>query len=1008
MKSNAFSTASSARLCLLLVAACIACLQLATAGSAQGADLTIAKFDGEVSNQDGSAATLAGSHPYSASTSFTFGTQTDPVTGIIMPDGSVKDLEVELPPGFIGNPNATPKCSQADFFVTTPRLPETNTTNCPDSTAVGVTHVTFSAFGTVHETFTPLAVYNLQPPPGVPAEFGFVVENVRVKMDAKVRSGGDYGLTITLKDISQGLALVGDSLTFWGVPSDPSHDTERGLCAFAGGSCPDQGPAIPFLTNPSLCAGPLTTTLRADSWEHPGVWQTASFLTHRPAEPESLIGPEGCGQVPFEPKLTVQPEQSAAGMPSGYSVDLHLPSEEGVLGLSQASLKKAVVQLPAGVAVSPSAAGGLQSCSEEQIALHAESPASCPSASKIGTVEVDTPLLEAPLQGAVYLAQQDANPFGSLLALYIVAEGSGVTIKLPGKVEADPVSGQLTATFDNNPQLPFTDLKIDFNGGSRAPLVNPSGCGTYQTNGELSAYSTAMVTFASSFAINQNCTQDGFAPGFAAGSVNPQAAASSAFMLTFSRDDGEQSFGAISVHTPPGVLGVLKDVPLCTGPQAAAGTCSSASQIGHTTVQAGPGSTPVTVPQAGEPQDPVYLTSGYAGAPYGLSIVVPAKAGPFNLGTVVVRAAIDVNPRTAALTITSDPLPTILQGIPLQLRTVNVTIDRPGFTFNPTNCEAQSVGATISSAEGSSAAVSSHFQAANCATLPFKPKLTASTQGKASKAEGAALSVAIAAKGGPQPGGGEANIKKVEVQLPKQLPSRLTTLQKACSEAQFNTNPAACPHESNVGSAEARTPVLANPLKGPAYLVSHGGAAFPDLEIVLQGEGITLILDGKTQITKGITYSRFQSVPDAPISSFRLSLPSGKFSILTANLPESAKYDLCTQSLQMPTRITAQNGAVIEQKTPIAIGGCSSSMSIVSHKLNANSVTLSVYVPAAGTLKVSGKGLREATKRSKGRETLSLSLSQKRTGKLSTKLELRFVPNKGKSQSKRLRAKFKK
>ena len=343
----------------------------------------------------------------------------------------------------------------------------------------------------------------------------------------------------------------------------------------------------------------------------------------------------------------------------------------------------------------------------------------------------------------------------------------------------------------------------------------------------------------------------------------------------------------------------------------------------------------------------------------------------------------------------------------MKLQRLNVTIDREGFTFNPTDCEAQSVGATISSAQGSNASVSSHFQAADCATLPFKPKLTASTQGKASKANGAALTVAISAKGGPQPGGGEANIKKVEVQLPKQLPSRLTTLQKACSEAQFNANPASCPPESNVGSAEARTPILANPLKGPAYLVSHGGAAFPDLEIVLQGEGITLILDGKTQITKGITYSRFQTVPDAPISSFRLSLPTGKFSILTANLPESAKYDLCTQSLQMPTRITGQNGAVIEQKTPIAISGCSNSMSIVSHRVNAKAVTLSVYVPVAGTLAASGRGLRQVTKTSKGRETLSLSLSQKHAGKLSTKLKLRFVPSKGKAQSRSVSAKFK-
>ena len=305
--------------------------------------------------------------------------------------------------------------------------------------------------------------------------------------------------------------------------------------------------------------------------------------------------------------------------------------------------------------------------------------------------------------------------------------------------------------------------------------------------------------------------------------------------------------------------------------------------------------------------------------------MVSAIAGPFNLGTVVVRAAIDVNPLTAQITITSGSLPTILDGVPLQVKTVNVTVDRPGFMFNPTNCSPAGVIGTLAGTQGATVSVSRPFQAANCAALPFKPKFTAATVGKASKAGGASLLVRVASKGGPSSNPaapGEANIKSVKVDLPKQLPSRLTTLQKACTATQFNTNPAGCPKESDVGTATAKTPVLAQPLSGPAYLVSHGGASFPDLEIVLQGEGITLILDGATNIKKGITSSTFRTVPDAPILSFELKLPTGRYSILGTDLPESAKYKLCGQTLQMPTEITAQNGTVVKQTTKIAIEDC--------------------------------------------------------------------------------------
>jgi hypothetical protein len=395
---------------------------------------------------------------------------------------------------------------------------------------------------------------------------------------------------------------------------------------------------------------------------------------------------------------------------------------------------------------------------------------------------------------------------------------------------------------------------------------------------------------------------------------------------------------------------MLSSVPLCEEPQASIGRCSSASEIGHTTVGAGAGSAPIYLPVAGQPPDPVYLTTGYKGAPFGLSVVVPAVAGPFNLGNVVVRAAINVDPHTGQVTITSDPLPQILDGIPLRLRTVNVNIDRPGFTFNPTNCEALTVTSNIASAHGARAALSSPFQVANCATLAFKPSLSASTQGNTSKADGASLVVHVSANEGPGTTPhvpAQANISKVDVSLPRALPPRLTTLQKACTEAQFASNPAGCPPASDVGTAVAHTPVLPVALEGPAYLVSHGGAAFPDLVIVLQGDGVVIDLVGNTQIKNGITYSRFESVPDAPISTFELKLPQGPYSLLGASQSLCAAGKLVTvrkrvsrrlrgkiqhlveqvkraepEPLVLPTTISGQNGAVLTQATKVAVTGC--------------------------------------------------------------------------------------
>jgi len=891
-------------------------------------------FDGSVLNADGSPDTQAGSHPYEATTSFAFDTKTDNF-GQPVPDGDAKDIEVELPPGFIGNPDAVPRCpiGQFDVIFNTPF-------RCPADSQVGVASVTIAGLGESGADDSPVPVpspvYSLVPRAGAPVELGFYAFGIPVVLSGRVRTGGDYGVTVAADNaLTQSEEIYSSTLTIWGVPAESSHTAHR-YCSerYYETGCPSGGQLKPFLTLPTSCEGPLTTTIRADSWQEPGIPKEAFFLSHDNSTPPVPVGIHGCGRLQFSPTIAVRPDTTAADSPAGLEVDLGVPQNEDPEGFAEADLKEATITLPAGMTVNPSAANGLAACSIEQIGFKrfdeqtqteefTPSPPSCPDASKLAGVEIKTPLLEETLEGSIYLARQDSNPFGSLLAIYLVAEdkAKGVLIKLAGEVHADPVTGQLAATFKKNPQLPFSDLKVQFFGGPRAALTNPATCGTYSTATALTPWSAPEsgppATPPSSFQVTSGpegtpCpSPQSFAPSFATGMTGTaRAGAFSPFSVTLSRQDGQQTLSRVSVQTPPGLLGMLSQVPLCGEAQANAGTCSAASQIGHTIVAAGVGPDPLYLPAPGQPQNPVYLTGPYEGAPFGLSIVVPAVAGPFNLGTVVVRAAIHIDPRTAQVTVTSDPLPQMLQGIPLQVKTVNVLVDRPGFMFNPTNCNALSAGGTITGAGGASVKVSSPFQAHDCALLPFAPKFTISTQAKTSHARGASLDFKVVDRPG------QANIREVKVQLPKRLPARLTTLQKACTDTVFEANPAKCPAASDVGTAVAQTPVLPVKLAGPAYLVSHGGRAFPDLEIVLQGEGVTILLDGGTNIKKGITTSTFSTVPDAPISSFELRLPEGPHSALAAN------GNLCTGTPAMPTVTAGQNGAQIKETLRIKVTGC--------------------------------------------------------------------------------------
>ncbi len=867
----------------------------------------------------------AGAHP-DVTTSFNIATD-----GAEQTAGNTKDLRANLPPGLVGNTVGMPRCTTARALAD----------ECPRDTIIGVASVQIRSINH-EEAEAPLVIiepiFNIEPSPGEPAAFLFDVTVFPVRLDTSVLSNGDYAVRVTASDLTEADPILATAVTVWGVPADhegpgPIKLEIEELKVEGGGELVGGlgGPAVnvtrvPLLTNPTQCSSPLAGSIEADEWGDQGAFT---------GETVSLGSMTGCSALAFSGGMSMLPDTLEAGAPAGYDFNLHVPQVNDPDGLSQPNVKKVATALPMGTVVSPSSAVGLKDCTDEQFYGPASErgseqpakPGNCPRDSQVGTVSIRTPALPLPLTGDVYLAAPGCEPCspedaqdGKMVRLFVqvVGEGeSGIVVKLEGHTSLNQQTGQLTATFDDNPQLPFSDLKLTLAGGSRATLANPRVCGPVGTSLDMTPWSnpfTTNVSAISTFEVNQGCIAPQFNPTFVAGTTNIQAGEYSPFTLSFGRSDADQFLNGLQMQMPPGLLGSLTGIPLCKEPDASAGTCSPASLIGHTQVLTGPGQTPFLV-KGGQ----VFLTEGYKGAPFGLSIVVPAKAGPFTLsgttgtGNVVVRAAINIDPHTAALTVTSDPLPTALDGIPLQLKVVNVTIDRPGFTFNPTSCAKTAITGTLSSKESGGAHVSSPFQVTNCAGLGFKPVFKVSTSGKTSRANGASLDAKVIYPGGSK----FANIAKVKVDLPKQLPSRLTTLQKACPAATFNANPGSCPKASVVGIAKASTPILPVQLTGPAYFVSHGGEAFPNLIVVLQGYGVRVDLIGDTFINKaGITSSTFNQVPDVPINSFELYLPQGANSALAAN------GNLCKSTLKMPTSFIAQNGASIHQSTPIAVTGC--------------------------------------------------------------------------------------
>jgi len=919
----------------------------------------------------------AGAHPFQQTTSITLNQTADsspPGSGAgvahVNPAALPKDVDIKWPAGLIGNPTPITQCTDAQFFTPT----EQGAANeCPPQSAIGVATVLINEPSTTGVAEITVPLFNLVPRVGEPARVGFNVTegNAPVTIDTSLRTGGDYGITVSVDNITQTAAFLSSKVTVWGVPGDHRHDRQRGsACLLESrgftiepplspcGASEGQNPP-PFLSLPTSCQAPLQTSVEIDSWAQVGAFQSfpGAFTPT-----EALVG---CNRLPFSAEIKVAPDGQQASTPTGLTVDVHVPQEEDLnsAGLASSNIKDINVVLPEGVVLNPAAADGLQACSESQIGyLPGESSPPgelhfteklpepllqganfCPDAAKVGTAKITTPLLPKgdSLEGAVYLAapapngEEGQNPFRTLVAMYIVAKDpvSGALVKLPGRVGLNQDTGRIESSFENNPQLAFEDAELHFFGGARAPLSTPALCRRpgeegYNTLATFTPWSgTPPIKSSSEFSITsgpnggpcpnppgvQSPTTLPFAPTLAVGSPNINAGSFSALTTTISREDGNQDINNVQLRFAPGMSGILAGIPLCPEAQANAGTCSEASKIGETIVSVGLGGDPFTV-TGGK----VYLTEKYQGAPFGLSIVNPADAGPFHLGKVIVRAKIEVDPLTAALTVTTGTIPHILDGIPLQIKHVNVNVNREGFTFNPTNCNPQSISGTIGSVQGASASVSSPFQVTNCANLKFAPDFKVSTAGKTSKANGASLQVKLTYP--KAPAGTYANVAKVKVSLPKQLPSRLTTLQKACTAATFEKNPAGCPKESIVGQAKVITPLLPVPLTGPAYFVSHGGEAFPDLTIVLQGYGVTVELIGSTSIKNGVTTSTFKATPDVPFNSFELTLPQGKFSALAANA------NLCASKLAMPTEFVSQAGTVLKRSTPIAVTGCKHSL----------------------------------------------------------------------------------
>lgn len=887
-------------------------------------------------NKDGTLAVQAGSHPYAFSVSASFNVdQAGRTEG-----GEPRDLIVDLPPGLVGNPRAVPQCSRQAF--------EGDSPSCPGNTQVGVLRANLPGFG---QAVGP--VYNMVAPPGTAGQIAFSVLGFNALENASVRTEAGYGLRIATSNLPTEITSVTE--TIWGVPADSAHDPERtcvsGTKRTTG--CSSDAPLQSFLTLPTSCHSPPQITVSADSKLAPGLLdQQSASLSDAAGNPSPLAG---CDGTPFSPKLTAQPTTPNSTSPSGLDFELKLP-DQGLLspgGIAETEPRKTVVTLPEGVTVNPSFAEGVGVCTPAQYAAErVDTPAAggCPESSKLGSVTARSPLLDEAIEGAVYLAAPYDNPFGTLTALYLVARAPerGVIVKQAGKVTFDPQTGQIKTTFDDLPPVPYSSFALHFREGARAPLATPSACGEYKTLGEFTPFSaeddSEAVTTTASFQIEHGpdggpCPSGGlppFHPGLIAGTLNNAAGAFSPFNVRLFRTDSEQEIDRFSIKLPPGVVAKLAGVPFCSEAQIASAiartgphggqeelespSCPAASEIGHSLAGAGVGSALAYAPGK------IYLAGPYHGSAISIVAITAAKVGPFDLGTVVIRQALRVNPETGEVFIDatgSDPIPHIINGVPVHLRDIRAYVDRPDFTLNPTSCEPTSTASTLlgsgldfaSEADDNPVVVSTRFQAADCAALPFKPKLSLRLEGQTKRAGNPALHAHLAMNGI-----GEAGLAFAQVALPKTLFLDNAHINTICTRVQFRQGAIEgekCPSGSVIGTATATTPILSESLTGPIYLKSNPERELPDLAASLHGAEISVVAVGHTDSAPGGGLrNTFEVIPDAPISSVDIDLFGGKKGLI-----ESSR-NLCAYKPQATVKFRGHNGKTFNPKLKMKATGC--------------------------------------------------------------------------------------
>jgi hypothetical protein len=979
--------------------------------------------------------TQAAGHPLAGITAFkvnTEGTFPNAVPSGIATGGIVTHVRTDVGVGVATSPEAVGKCSMEEFgdkeavpntgFFPAPKCVESGSEN----TVIGVNKVIVYA-GAAGDVPLEGTTYNLVQPQGRASDFGVALKLPIPLTGAALKKGFEeaeakgaepgvggfpslpaqafleaqqyYAHTMIEGGVewgseSQGTGK-GDYHDYYEIHVSPALPliSSRLILNGEAGTTGKGG----FITNPSSCSGtgPQTTTTVSLT---PEAGEIVKQGYTGPLGSEGCKGESGLLIPPFKPEFKLTPETTQQDQPDGITTELQLPHDPSPKGIDTSQLNTAEITLPEGMTLNPSAARGLEACTQAQARIHSATfGVACPGASKLGTVALNVPTLpEGSLQGNVYLGGPASGPItGPPYTIYVNAESTryGVDVRLQGSVVPDETTGRLTATFSENPQQPFSNIQLKFNGGALAPIANPLGCGSATT-------ATSLVPYIGSFAKagpSAAFTVDGNGKGGTCPSPTPfalsqetknqppgEAGAKTSYTLDLKRSDGQQYLSQVKTVLPPGLVGLIPSVPLCGEPQASKGECSPASQIGVVGVEAGSGPSPY--PFAGQ----VYLTGPYNGAPFGLTIETSAVAGPFDLGSgpcdcVLSRGTLNVDPYTARVTVTST-LPTIVKGVPLRLKNVAVNINRQGFLVNPTNCGVLATETTLTSTLGATQNLSSPFQVNNCNKLAFKPKFGSTTSAKTSKANGASLETTINMPVG------NANIKSVLVQLPKQLPSRLTTLQKACPEKTFANNYNECPPGSFVGGARANTPTLPGKLQGPAILVSHGGQAFPDLDLVMNANGVRVILVGNTNIKNGITTTNFAANPDVSVSSVTVNLPTGAHSALTAN------GNLCANKLVMPTTMVGQNGSTFKQNTTIKVNNCP--VRITGHKVIGNTAYLTVQTYSPG--RISGKGNDMATvfrTLKNAQKSASLQVQLSRAGRnrgrpFSTRIRVGFVPKK--------------